>query len=205
MKYQPQPLTRQEARALLAACSNTTTGIRDRAVFTVLYRGGCRITATLKTRPADIDWPRGLITVHEDKGGKGRVVVLDAEAMDVLRVWMERRKALGINGHHVLFCATNVPARGNRLDSSHFRHKIKALRKKAKIQKRCHCHGLRHTAASEMCEEGIPLPIIAAQLGHKHVSTTSAYIHRLRPDIACERLRQRKWDGSPSTPEKDYV
>lgn len=37
---EPQPLTRDEAKALLAACSNTTTGIRDKAVFATLYRGG---------------------------------------------------------------------------------------------------------------------------------------------------------------------
>ena len=195
MKFQPQPLTRPEAKSLLAACSQTTAGIRDRAVFVILYRGGTRITATLAIRPSDIDWDRGLITVHEDKGGKGRTVVLDAEAMDALRVWSERRKSLGINGHHPFFCATNRPARGKLLDSSHYRHKIKALRKKAGIEKRCHLHGLRHTAASELLEEGFDLATIAAQLGHAHTSTTSRYLHRLRPDLMNEQLRQRKWDG----------
>ena len=190
---QPQILTRSEAKALLDACPNTTAGIRDRAVFTTLYRGGTRITETLAIRPADIDWERGLVSIQRGKGGKGRTFVLDSEALDALRVWSERRKSLGINGHHPFFCATNAPERGNRLVSSQFRHKIKALAKAAGIEKRCHLHMLRHTCASELLEEGFDLATIAAQLGHAHVSTTSRYLHRLRPDLANERLLHRKW------------
>jgi site-specific recombinase XerD len=189
----PQALSREEAKALLAACSNTTAGIRDKAVFATLYRGGTRISATLAVRPSDIDWERRLVTIHVDKGGKGRTIALDSEAMDILRAWAERRKSLGINGHHPFFCATNKPARGNRLDSSHFRHKIQELRKKAGIERRCHCHGLRHTAASELLEEGFDLATIAGQLGHAHVSTTSQYLHQLRPDLMSEKLKERSW------------
>ena len=190
---EPQPLTREEARALLDACSNTTTGIRDRAVFTVLYRGGCRISATLALKPADIDWEHNLIRVHRDKGGRGRTVVLDSAAMDALRVWAERRASLGISGHHPFFCAVAAQARWKPLVSSYFRHKIKSLARKANIQKRCHCHGLRHTAASELLEEGFDLATIGAQLGHRKVSTTSEYLHRVRPDLSNARLAQREW------------
>lgn len=190
---EPQALSRDEAKALLAACSNTTSGIRDKAVFATLYRGGTRISATLQIRPADIDWDRRLLTIHVDKGGTGRTVALDDGVMDILRAWSERRKSLGVNGHHPFFCATNSQAKGNRLDSSHFRHKIQKLRAKAGIEKRCHCHGLRHTAASELLEEGFDLATIARQLGHVHVSTTSRYLHRLRPDLMNEKLKEREW------------
>jgi len=189
----PQPLSKEEAKALLAACTDTDTGVRDRALFTALWRGSMRISATLKIRPADIDWDRNLITIQEDKGGEGRTVVLDSQAMDVLRIWAERRKSLGLNGHHVFFCAIYGDSRGNKVDASHFRRRIKRLQQKAGIEKRCHLHGLRHTGASEMIEEGLGLTTIAAQLGHKNVSTTSQYIHRLRPDLADQRLKERAW------------
>lgn len=190
---QPQPLSRDEAKALLAACSNTTSGIRDKAVFATLYRGGCRIGATLKIKPSDIDWDRKLLTIHSDKGGKGRTITLDDGALDILRAWAERRKSLGINGHHPFFCATSKQALGNSLDASHYRHKIKKLQEKAGIERRCHCHGLRHTAASELLEEGFDLATIASQLGHEHISTTSQYLHQLRPDLMNEKLKERKW------------
>jgi site-specific recombinase XerD len=194
---QPERLTaprpRDEAKSLLAACSNTTAGIRDKAVFATLYRGGTRISATLLIRPADIDWDNRLVTIQVDKGGKGRTIVLDDAALDILKTWAERRKSLGINGHHPFFCATNKQALGNHLSSSHFRHKIQSLRTKAGIERRCHCHGLRHTAASELLEEGFDLATIAAQLGHAHTSTTSRYLHQLRPDLMSEKLKERKW------------
>jgi integrase len=190
---EPVPLSRDEAKALLAACSNTSAGIRDKAVFAVLYRGGTRISATLKLRPADIDWNRKVLSIHDDKGGKGRTVVLDDGAMDILRVWSERRKTLGVNGHHPFFCGVNKQARGGPLDSSHYRHKIARLREKAGIERRCHLHGLRHTAASELLEEGFPISTIACQLGHTHISTTSRYLHRLRPDLMDSRLKERTW------------
>jgi integrase/recombinase XerC len=189
----PQPLTRQEVKSLLAACGGTTAGIRDKAVFATLYRGGTRISATLQIRPSDIDWDRKLVTIHTDKGGKGRVIVLDDGAMDILRVWAERRKSLGVNGHHPFFCCTNSQSLGKLLDSSHYRHKIQRLRTKAGIERRCHCHGLRHTAASEMLEEGFDLATIAGQLGHAHTSTTSRYLHQLRPDLMNEKLKERTW------------
>lgn len=189
----PQPLTPAEAKLLLSACPNTTTGIRDRALFTALWRGSMRIGATLRIKPGDIDWDRNLITIQRDKGGEGRTVVLDPQAMDVLRIWSERRKVIGLTGHQWFFCSVYKHALGNKLDPSHYRRLIGRLRKKAGIEKRCHLHGLRHTGASEMAEEGIDLPTISAQLGHKSVGTTSKYIHRLRPDLMNQRLKERVW------------
>jgi len=190
---QPQPLNTDDAKALLAACSNTSAGMRDKAVLVTLYRGGTRISETLKVRPADINWEKKLLVIQEGKGNKSRTIVLDDGALDVLKIWSERRKTLGVNGHHVFFCATNKQARGNHLSSSHFRHKIKELQKKAGIECRCHLHGLRHTAASQLAEEGFDIATIAAQLGHTHISTTSRYLHQLRPDLMNEKLKERTW------------
>lgn len=203
---QPQPLAKHEALSLLAACGNTTAGIRDRAVYTMLWRGGMRISATLQIMPSDVDWTRSIVTVHRDKGGKGRPVVLDVQAMDTLRAWIERRASLGVNGRCVLFCAVSKKALGNPLNSSHFRRKIQKLRKKAGIEKRCHCHGLRHTAASELLEEGFDVATIAAQLGHAYTSTTARYLHQLRPDLAHEKLAQRKWvEPKETTPSVEQL
>lgn len=189
----PQPLTREEAKKLLDACPDTNCGLRDRALFATLYRGAMRIGATLRIRPADIDWERHLVTIQDDKANSGRVVPLDDGVMDILRIWSERRKSLGINGHHPFFCTIDGETRGNSMASSHYRRRIKKLREKAGIEKRCHLHGLRHTGASELLEEGFDMATIARQLGHSHISTTSRYLHEIRPDLANEKLKEREW------------
>lgn len=190
---EPQPLSRNEAKALLDACSNTTAGIRDKAVFATLYRGGTRISATLKVRQSDIDWDRKTLVIHEGKGGKGRTVVLDDGVMEILKTWADIRKTFMLIPDLPFFCGVNSQALGNHIDSSYFRHRIQSLRKKAGIEKRCHLHGLRHTAASELLEEGFDIATIAAQLGHSHTSTTSRYLHRLRPDLMASKLKERSW------------
>ena len=189
---QPQPLSRDEVKALIGTCDDTTAGIRDRAVFTALWRGSMRIGATLRIMPSDIDWNNNLVTIQRDKGGKARTVVLDSQAMDVLQIWAERRKALvGVNGHHFFFCTVQKNAIGKHVDPSHFRHRIKKMQKKAGIEQRCHLHCLRHTGASELLEEGFDLATIAGQLGHSDISVTSRYLHQLRPDLMNEKLKER--------------
>ena len=189
----PQTLTYNEAKALLEACPNTTNGIRDKAVLAVLYRSGTRIGETLKIRPCDIDWEQKKITIHHGKGGKSRVVSIDHGALDILKVWAERRKSLGLNGRHPFFCATNKQARGNELHTHHYRAKIKELQAAAGIEKECNLHMLRHTAASQMLEEGFDILTISRQLGHASLHTTDIYVHRLRPDLVDARLKVRAW------------
>jgi site-specific recombinase XerD len=162
-------------------------------VLALLYRGGMRIGATLKLRPIDFDWDTNLITVHSDKGGKGRTIVVDDGAMDVLRAWKERRYSLGISGHYPFFCATTEHTKGKPLKTAHFRGLIAALKKKTGIEKRCHLHMFRHTYASELLDEGFDLPTISRMLGHSFLSTTSNYLHELRPDLMNTKLRRREF------------
>lgn len=186
-----QTLTKNEVQELFSTLGTCDADVRDKAVFSVLYKGGGRISATLRIMPGDVDWDRNLVIIHRDKGNKGRSIVLTDSAMTLLREWANRRRALGLNGDRPFFCAVQVDALGNPLAASHFRRKIARMRERAGIEKRCHLHGLRHTAASEWFEEGIPIGTISRQLGHSHVSTTSIYLHELRPDIGDARLRER--------------
>ena len=77
-------------------CSATSkTGIRNRALITVLYRAG-RISEALALRPADVDPERGTVQVMDGKGHKPRTVGLDPGAMATIQRWADKRREAGI-------------------------------------------------------------------------------------------------------------
>ena len=86
MKLAAEPLTRAEVNALLAQCSRRApTGIRNRALITVLYRTGLRIFEALALQPKDVDLDNGTLRVLHGKGDKMRTVGLDAGTIDSRR------------------------------------------------------------------------------------------------------------------------
>lgn len=191
--YPPEVLTDEEVRGLIEACSNRApTGIRNRALISVMYRGGLRAGETLALRPKDVDVSDGAITVLHGKGDRRRVVGLDPGAMAMLGRWLDTRRSLGINGHACLFCTLD----GNPLKPSYVRTLLPRLARKAGIDKRVHPHGLRHTHAYELMMEGVPVPIIQQQLGHSSLATTDRYVNHLAPVDLIQRMQGRSWSYS---------
>ena len=99
-KLPPEPLSAEEVKALLRACSTrAATGVRNRALIVVLYRAGLRISEALALLPQRPRSPaNGTIRVLHGKGDHDRVVGLDAGAWAILQLWLDRRAAAGING-----------------------------------------------------------------------------------------------------------
>lgn len=149
--YPPEVLTPDEAKALILACSNRApTGIRNRALITVLYRGGLRLGEALALKPKDIDPSQGTITVLHGKGDQRRTVGLDPGAMAIVTRWLDKRKHLGLSPRVPLFSTLE----GKALKPSYVRTLLPRLASKVGIEKRVHPHGLRHTHAYELMMEG---------------------------------------------------
>jgi site-specific recombinase XerD len=190
-KYPAEVLTGDEALALIGACSNTApTGIRNRALITVMYRGGLRLGEALALHPKDIDIEAGTITILHGKGDKRRVIGIDPTAVSVVARWLDRRRNLGIGPRAPLFCTLE----GRPLKPSYVRTLLPRLAKRAGIDKRVHPHGLRHTHAYEVMMEGVPVPIIQQQLGHVSLETTSRYLNHLAPRDVIDRMQSREWE-----------
>ena len=188
--YPAEILTPDEVRSLIEACSNRApTGIRNRALITVLYRGGLRLAEALALKPKDIDPQLGTITVLHGKGDRRRTVGVDPGAMAIIQRWMDRRRDLDVSTRAPLLCTLQ----GQSLKPSYVRTMLGRLAAKTGIEKRVHPHGLRHTMAFELMMEGVPVPVIQLQLGHASLATTDRYLSHLAPKDVVEAMQGREW------------
>jgi site-specific recombinase XerD len=184
-------LTPAEVAALMAACGETATGVRNRALIAVLYRSGLRVSEALGLFEKDIDFDRCAIRVLFAKGGRSRTVGIDPGGLAHVRAWLDRRSACGLDATHPVFCIVQGPDWGDALDTGYVRLTFKRLAAKASLAKRVHPHGLRHTHAAELRQEGFDIGIISKQLGHRDISTTARYLDHVAPWAVVEAVRRR--------------
>ena len=188
-------LSAAEVEVLMRACSRRApTGVRNRALIAVLWRCGLRLGEALALQTKDLDPESGTLVVQRGKGGKRRVVGVDAGTAALVTRWLEVRRRRGIGGR-TLFCTL----RGRPMDQSYVRHLLPRLARRAGVERRVHAHGLRHAFAVEMVRSGAPLYVVRDALGHTSVATTQVYLSRVGAHEAVDAMRGRVWDadGSP--------
>ena len=183
-KFPAEPLTPDEVRALIDAASRySSSGIRLRGLIGVMYGSGARIGEALALTPKDVDTGRGTVRILNGKNGKSRTVGLDPRSCELIDCWLGRRATYGLNGRHPIFATYEQgkirSSYGRPLNPIYVRRTLANLGVKAKIEKRVHPHGLRHSLAFDMAQRGVPLHVIQRQLGHADLGITSAYLRRI--------------------------
>lgn len=179
----PHSPTTTETDGLLAALERDgPLGLRDRALFELVYSAGLRSQEAADLRLADVDFEQEAVLVR-GKGSKERAVPLGEEAAYRLRRYLEDgRPALARGAENALF----LSARGRPLDTSTLRRLVP------------NPHRLRHAFATHLLEGGADLRTIQELLGHASLSTTQVYSHvdgaRLRK--VYDRAHPRARSGS---------
>ena len=182
-KYPAEPLTPEEVAALISGCSRRApTGIRNRALLTLLYRSGLRISEVLAIRPSDVNLGSHSIRLLDSKSGQPQTRGFHPSAEDALARWVDTRRSLGIRGR--LFCTLEAAP----LSADYVRGVMRRLAAKAGIDKRVHPHGLRHTFAVELEAAGTPVTTISKLLGHSSVAVTARYLDHMTNSQAITAL-----------------
>jgi integrase/recombinase XerD len=197
-KYPAEPLTAAEVAAILGQCSRRApTGIRNRALLTLLYRSGLRVSEILSLRPADVDVAKHSLRLLDTKSGRAQTRGFHPSADDALARWLDTRKALGISNHgRRLFCTLQSAP----LSDDYVRGLLHRLGAKAGVDKRVHPHGLRHTCAVELEAASTPVTTISKLLGHSSVAVTARYLDHLTNAGAVAALESATLPALVSTP-----
>ena len=179
----PKTLSEADVEALLAAPDVATPlGMRDRAMFEVLYASGLRVSELVGLKVFEVNLDAGVLRVL-GKGSKERLVPLGEEAVDWVRRYMAdfRPDLLKKNSSDHLF----VTARGAGMTRQAFWQNIKRYGKRAVPGKHFSPHVLRHAFATHLINHGADLRVVQMLLGHADISTTQIYTH-----VARERMKQ---------------
>ena len=163
----------------------------------VLWRTCLRIKEALDLLPKDVSGDS--VRVHSGKGDRARTVGLDPESSAVVERWVTKRREIGFKPSQRLFCTL----KGGPIDTSYYRHLFKRLAKKAGLDKRVHPHGLRHSGAVHLLDEGHNVVVISQQLGHSNLATTNTYLNHLKPaDVVAAMQSRPGWSGDQKEPDK---
>ncbi len=165
-----------------------------RALVTAALLTGCRYGELCAMKAGDLDHQAGSVNVPRSKGGKPRHVVLTDEGRAFFA-----RIALGKAGEVLLFernaiakqATRTAPAERRRAawaQSDQFRA-ISDACKAARIAPAVSFHVLRHTYASRLAARAVPMPVIAAQLGHADTRMTERHYAHLAPSYVADTVR----------------
>jgi integrase/recombinase XerD len=172
----PKFLDLEEVDRLLAQPDvGNPRGLRDKALISVLYATGLRVSELISLKLSNLHMDEGYL-VCSGKGEKERIVPIGQEAIDWVRRYMaEGRPKLVKRASPWLF----VNARGGPLSRVGFWKLLKEYGVKAGITHDISPHVLRHSFATHLLDRGADLRAIQMMLGHADLSTTQIYTHVL--------------------------
>ncbi|MEI9939871.1 MAG: site-specific tyrosine recombinase [Pseudomonadota bacterium] len=177
----PRTLSESEVLRLLAAPDvSTLRGLRDRAMLSVTYAAGLRVSELVGLTAGDLDLNRGIVSAF-GKGGKRRLVPLGNITLDHVQAYLNARAELGARaaarvrkaGPDVLFPSP----RGGALTRQGFWKIVGRYARGIGLRGRVYPHQLRHSFATHLLTGGADLRSVQTMLGHASVTTTEIYTH----------------------------
>lgn len=163
-KALPTVLNTDEIVKILQSADN----LKHRAILTVIYSAGLRISELINLKIKDIDTERKQIKIEQSKGKKDRYTLLSAKTLDLLRTYFKE-----YHPKEYLF----EGADGGPYSARSVQTFFKDICKLAGIKKKVSVHTLRHSFATHLLENGTDLRYIQSLLGHENPKTTEVYTH----------------------------
>lgn len=138
----------------------------DRAWFLILAHTGMRLSEMLDLRLGDLNLAKGLAYIRGGKPGRDRVAYLTPSLTGALSRYLERRPDLP-GDDHVFILRESAPSERT------IQRRLAAYGKQAGVE--VSPHRLRHTFATRLLNQGLPIYTLKKLLGHQNLNTTPIY------------------------------
>jgi len=175
-RQRPHALTPEKIKILFESIdTRTVLGIRDYAVYALMYQVGLRVGEVYALNLEHIDFKNHKITVT-GKGKKPRTLHMNKELADILTQYLAvRPNFYGSWENDALF----ISKKGNRLAIRTMEDNLKKILRYAPLNVPFNvtCHTLRHSFASHLNDKEVDILVIQSLLGHSSPRSTETYIH----------------------------
>ena len=169
-------------------------GLRDKAILTLLYGCGLRISEALGLNAGDTD--NGSTLRITGKGNKTRIVPLLPEVIKAINAY-KAECPYTLRADDALF----LGARGDRLSPRIVQRQLAKIRAYLGLPDTVTPHALRHSYATHLLAQGTDLRSIQELLGHASLSTTQRYteveIETLKKEYHHAHPLEQKYPSSP--------
>jgi integrase/recombinase XerD len=148
--------------------------LKHRAILTLTYSVGLRVSEVVNLKIEDIDSKRMLIHIKNAKGRKDRIVPLSQTVLELLRDYFKEYKPI-----EYLFNGQNSN-----------KYSIGSCQKiyKKYIDVNSSIHTLRHSSFTNLLESGTDTAIIQKIAGHSSIKTTQIYLHVSNTNLSKVKL-----------------
>lgn len=147
----------------------STTSLKYRTLFKLVYGTGLRLSEVSRLRLTDLDRSRRLINVRGGKGKKDRVVMLSDKIELAIDTYLQQHRPQTYLFENLENGEPIAPRTIQLVYSDTVR--FSGIRKTGGI------HSLRHSFATHLLEAGLDIRYIQELLGHASLMTTQRYTH----------------------------
>jgi len=169
---------------------------RDSMLLKCMYYLGLRNSEVRTLHKDDIDTINNTVKVVQGKGKKDRYVPVPEGFSRELRTYIKPLDGFVFQGRS---------GKEGTLSDRHIRRIVKSYAKTTNVRKweEIHPHTLRHSYATHLQNNGVPLNVIQSMLGHERIETTTIYTH-LGIDKAREFVDQAFIKPLPRAPKDPF-
>ena len=169
----PRVLSVEQVESLLAAIDvSMPAGIRDRALYELIYSSGLRISEAAGLLTANVHFDEQIIIVR-GKGDKERIIPFGDEARLWLLKYLDEARPVLVKSKIVPQVFVNF--RGEPLSRKGIWKNFQDLEAKSGVYAKVHT--LRHSFATHLLSGGADLRSVQELLGHADLATTQIYTH----------------------------
>lgn len=169
----PRPMASDQIDQLVSEAEFTRAdwvGLRDKALFTLLYGAGLRINEALSLNGDALKAMKSGQLIITGKGRKQRIVPVLGEVEITLQTYAAACPFVITDSSPIFF-----GEKGKRLNAGVAEKAMRIIRKMLLLPEHATPHALRHSFASHLLNSGADLRSIQELLGHASLSTTQQY------------------------------